>query len=54
MMKTIHKITFKVARVVNLKLILTESPYAILLLMQNPIPKLRRRSIISKKPGFFV
>ena len=22
--------------------------------MQNPIPKLKQRSIISKKPGFFV
>ena len=49
-------LSLKVARVVNLKLVFTD--YFVFKVgstnqvMQNPIPKLRRTSIISKEPGF--
>ena len=54
----LRKIFLKVARVVNLKLVF----YGLIFLyfgssnqvMQNAIPKLRQRSIISRRPGFFV
>ena len=46
---------FKVARVVNLKLIFTD--YFLYFVstnqvMKNPTPKLRQTTVISKKPGF--